>query len=158
MAKKQNLIIDKKNLLSYLLYHFTTCEQNVAKVISNMTVIICLWTPHSCWEKKSTLPLKILHTKFSLDEVIVVRGQCGIWVDTVHIFQTLICLSSEKMFASKEKMLLLHSAVSTQCSKLCTLPSLQKLLSLLMRLIKPVQSLFNEAPVAWSTERTIAGK
>lgn len=27
-----------------------------------------------------------------------------------------------------------------------------------MRLIKPVQSLFNEAPMARSTERTIAGK
>lgn len=42
------------------------------------------------------------------------------------------------------------------CSQaLCTLPSLENLSSLLMRLIKPVQSLFNEASVAWSTERTV---
>lgn len=42
------------------------------------------------------------------------------------------------------------------CSQaLCTLPSLENLSSLLMRLIKPVQSLFNEAPVASGTERTV---
>lgn len=75
---------------------------------------------------------------------------------------TLFIFSAFNLFILRKKCLPMEHGTFAQCCfnpllpALCTyLPSLQKLLSLLMRLIKPVQSLFNEALVAWSTEGTI---
>lgn len=76
----------------------------------------------------------------------------------VFIFWHLICLFSEINAAHKVLLLLLHTEVSSHCSKPAVFYLLQNLLSLLMRLIKLVQSLFNEALAALSTERTTAGK
>lgn len=81
-------------------------------------------------------------------------GGGGIWVNTVHIFSLKFVYPNIK----KMKVGLVHHTVSAQCSKPCTLPSLQKLLSLLMRLIMPVQSLFNGAPVACSRKSINAGR
>lgn len=65
-------------------------------------------------------------------------------------FQHLICLFSEINAAHE---VLLPADVSSCCSEPAVFYLLQNLLSRLMRLIKPVQSLFNEAPAAWSTEK-----
>lgn len=70
-------------------------------------------------------------------------------------FQHLICLFSEINAAHEA---LLRTDVSSHCSVPAVFYLLQNLLSLLMRLIKLVQSLFNEAPAARSMERTTAGK
>lgn len=70
-------------------------------------------------------------------------------------FQHLICLFSEINAAHK---VLLPTDILSHCSEPASFYLLQNLLSLLMRLIKPVQSLFNEAPAARSTEKATAGK
>lgn len=70
-------------------------------------------------------------------------------------FRHLICLFSELNAAHKA---LLRTDVSSHCSELAVFYLLRNLLSLLMRLIKLAQSLFNEAPAARSTGRTTAVK
>lgn len=65
-------------------------------------------------------------------------------------FQHLICLFSEINAAHE---VLLPADVSSHCSELAVFYLLQNLLSRLMRLIKPVQSLFNETPAARNTEK-----
>lgn len=70
-------------------------------------------------------------------------------------FRHLICLFSELNAAHKA---LLRTDVSSHCSEPAVFYLLRNLLSLLMRLIKLAQSLFNEAPAARSTGRTTAVK
>lgn len=127
---------------------------------NDVTTINCLWTRDSSLETGNCFTT--LGNAQHKSQLGWNDGGGGMWYLGQHCsyFQPSICLSSEKKkkSACRYNVALFHSAASAHCSKLCALPSLQKLLSLLMRLIKPVQSLFNEAPVAWSMEKTIAGK
>lgn len=75
------------------------------------------------------------------------RAECG---STVFMF------SAFNLFVLGNKRC--PKGVITHCSEPAVFHLLQNLLSLLMRLIKPVQSLFNEAPAARSKERATAAK
>lgn len=84
------------------------------------------------------------------------KKSCMEFGSTVFIFSAFNLFVLWNINATHKVLLPTH--VSSHCSELADFYLLQNLLSLLMRLIKPVQSLFNEAPAAQSTERATAGK